>query len=287
MRIAFISMHPAPYRDALIERLVGSFTGEIDVFHLYDSDVGHKFWALSEPKYRATCIVGNGDNVSQLQLLLRLLRLFVFIKKYDCVVWPGYVQWSVRAALLISALLGRKYVLSIDSVEQPPIGKLAFGIKKWMIKHAVALFVPGEASKVFLMKAFAIPEEKIICGAYALDGAMLEKKILELRHAGVRSKIRAKLGIDQDAKVFLMVANMIPTRRYRVTSAGFVNFANSQDNCVFVMVGKGPEYEQVSLYVKEHACLRTIEGCSFDDMLKLYAASDVYVHGGKEPASTA
>ena len=139
----------------------------------------------------------------------------------------------------------------------------------------------------FLEKTFTAQETRIVCGAYALDGDALEKRILEMRANGERAAVREKLGLPQRAKMFLMVANMIPTRKYPVTSAGFVEFSGMHKECVFVMVGKGPEYEQMRSYANGNPCLRTIEGCSFDDMLTLYAAADVYVHGGKEPASTA
>ena len=287
VNLAFISMHPAPYRDALIGKLIRSFRGDVDVFNLYGSDAGHRFWSLADPEYATTCIVADTERVSQLRLAFRLIRKFVFSGRYDCVVWPGYVHWSVRVAILMSTLLRRKYILSIDSVEQPHIAKIAFVIKKWMIKHAAILFVPGKASKTFLMKTFDVEEARIVCGAYALDGGVLEKKILELRTNGARTDVREKLGARQDTKMFLMVANMIPTRMYPITSAGFVEFAAMHKDCVFVMVGKGPEYEQMRSYASKNQCLRVIEGCSFDDMLKLYAAADVYVHGGKEPASTA
>jgi glycosyltransferase involved in cell wall biosynthesis len=190
-------------------------------------------------------------------------------------------------AIILSALIRKKYVLSIDSVEQPAVSKITFVVKCWMIQRSALVFVPGLASKKFMMEKFSVPESKIVCGAYALDGVALEKRIWELRKSGVREKVRGKLGIKRDASVFLMVANMIPTRQYPITSAGFVEFAKEHEDCVFVMVGKGQDYAKMTRYVKDHACLRAIEGCSFDEMLELYAASDVYVHGGKEPASTA
>lgn len=287
MKIAFISMHPAPYRDALIGKFIQLFHGDVDVFNLYGSDVGHRFWSLSAPEYTTKCIVAESQRISQLRLAFRLLRMFVISRKYDCVVWPGYVEWSVRFAILMSALLRRKYILSIDSVKQPRVARITFAIKKWMINRAVLLFVPGKASRTFLMETFAAQGARIVCGAYALDGGALEKKILELRANGERAVVREKLGVPQDAKMFLMVANMIPTRLYPITSSGFVKFAASHKDCVFVMVGKGPGYEQMRSYAKENLCLHVIEGCSFENMLKLYAAADIYVHGGKEPASTA
>lgn len=287
MKVAFISMHPAPYRDALIGALVKGLDGAVDVYNLYDSDAGHKFWELPKPSYTSKCITDGMSVSSRFRLLMRLLKMFVFNARYACVIWPGYVEWPVRIAIITSALLGKKYVLSIDSVEQPPVGKLAFAVKRWMIRRAALVFVPGQASKSFMMGTFAVSESKILCGAYALDGVKLEEKISELRQNGARADVRRRLGIPGDATMFLMVANMIPTRQYPITSAGFVEFARERSDCVFVMVGKGPDHPKMSQYASEHPCLRVIEGCSFGELLKLYAAADVYVHGGKEPASTA
>lgn len=287
MKVALISKHPAPYRDALIGALIKNSGGAVGAYNLYDSDSGHKFWALAKPEYAVKCIVNAGEKITGFRLLIRLIKSFVTTSRYDCVVWPGYDEWPVRIAILVSALLGKKYVLSIDSVEQPKVCKLTFAIKRWMVLHAALVFVPGQASKRFLMETFALPESKIVCGVYALDGNRIEKKIFELRQNGARKDVRKRLAIPQGSTIFLMVANMIPTRHYPITSAGFVEFAAKYDDCTFVMVGKGPLYAEMSSYAKEHACLRAIEGCSFEEMLELYAAADVYVHGGKEPASTA
>lgn len=55
----------------------------------------------------------------------------------------------------------------------------------------------------------------------------------------------------------------------------------------FVMVGKGHDLERMEMMAKVHPELIVIPGVSFAEMQELYAAADVYVHGGTEPASTA
>ncbi len=287
MTSAFISMHPAPYRDALIEKIIANSRGVIDVYNLYNSDVGHKFWGLTKANYIAKCISEGLPQRATIRLALRILRRFVFSRSYSCIVWPGYVEWPVRLGIIAGAILRKSYILCIDSVEQPRIGFVSYLIKKWMIGKARLIFVPGLASKEFVTKEFAIPSDKIICGVYALDNTIIFRKIESLRRGGIRKVVRERLGLDVDTTMWLMVANMIPSRKYPVTSAGFVRFANGARNNVFVMVGKGPDYEKMQLYAETNPCLRAINGCSFDEMLELYAAADVYVHGGKEPASTA
>ena len=283
MRFAYISNHPAPYRDAFLSRFVKTTGLEVSVFSMFPNDSGHDFWNLKAPDYDAPVLAQYSE--SRWKLLWRLLRRFVFTRKYDLVFWPGIFCFYLKIPILLCALCGKPYAFSADSVKQPPVGRLAFLIKRFIISHAAFIFVPGEASVDFFTTTFGTPRNKIIKGAYALDGAGLEKKIAFLRKERMAVRNRFRL-VDSDV-VFLMVANMIKTRHYPVTSGAFIRFASRYPQAKFVMVGKGPETELMEDMAKEHDCLRVIPGCSFDDMLKLYACADVYVHGGTEPASTA
>ena len=122
-------------------------------------------------------------------------------------------------------------------------------------------------------------------GAYALDNSLLYEKIN--MHRKQKSEIRKKYGLSQNDTVFLMVANMIPTRHYPITTDGFIKFVNGQDNYKFMIVGNGPDFEAMKKKSAKHPELIVLGGVSFEEMLSLYAIADVYVHGGEEPASTA
>ncbi len=283
MRIAYISNHPAPYRDAFLNRLVRTSGLEVSVFSMFPNDSGHAFWNLKTPDYDAPVLAQYSE--SRLKLLWRLLRGFVFTRKYDFVFWPGIFCFYLKIPILLCSLFGKAYAFSADSVKQPPISRVGFWIKRYIVRHAAFIFVPGEASVNFFTTTFGIPRNKIIKGAYALDGVSLENKIDLLRKD--RRAIRNRLGLMDSDVVFLMVANMIKTRHYPVTGAAFIRFAGKFPKAKFVMVGKGPEAELMENMAKKHDCLRVIPGCSFDAMLELYACADVYIHGGTEPASTA
>lgn len=283
MKVAFISNHPAPYRDAFLSRFVKVQGLDVSVFSMFPNDAGHAFWNLKTPDYEAPVLAQH--NESRVKLFWRLIKGFVFTRRYDIVVWPGLFCFYQKIPLTICALLGKRYAFVADSVKQPPISRIGFAFKRFLVRHASLIFVPGEAGVKFFSETYGVPRERIVKGAYALDGEMLEAKIDNLRKS--KAAIRAKLGLKNDDIVYLMVANMIRTRHYPITSAAFIEFAKQHPEAKFVMVGKGPETEAMQALAKDNDCLRVVPGCAFDEMLELYAASDVYVHGGTEPASTA
>lgn len=283
MKIAFISNHPAPYRDEFLARFVKVQGLDVRVFSLYPNDTGHAFWNLKKPEYDAE-VLGQYDEPNG-RVLWRLLRKFVFASRYDLVVWPGFFCAYLLVPILLCAILGKKYAYMADSVRQPKISKLGFAIKRFIARHAAFVFVPGEASVRFFHETFGLPRERIVKGAYALDGRALESKVNKYRES--RWSLRAEYGIPDGDKVFLMVANMIPTRHYPITASAFVAFAARHPHVKFIMVGNGPENEKMRAVALKHPCLKVVDGCSFEEMLKLYGLADVYVHGGIEPASTA
>ena len=283
MRVAFVSNHPAPYRDPFLGRIVKRSDIEVDVYSLFSEDTGHRFWGLESPPYRNKVLVPE-PCPPKWRTLLKLLRMFVF-GKYDCVCWPGF-HWSyLIECMILQVLLGKKYVISADTVSQRPTGWISFHIKRLLVRHAHMIFVPGIASRDYFVRTFAVSAEKVCKGTYALDSKSICDKVTALRKS--RDAIRTRYGISASDKVFLMVANMIKTRHYPITASAFLNVSKKFPDVKFVMVGVGPDLEQIQNLASENAVLKVVPGVSFDGMLELYAMADVYVHGGKEPASTA
>lgn len=283
MKIAIISAHPAPYRDVLLTHIANDKRIAADIYTLFPDDGKHDFGTRTTP-YTTKLIARRGE--SSFRIFWRLMRLFLLSKEYDFIMWPCYVHWYERLCILFCILLKKKYGFGADSVEQPRIGKFAMFLKRMIVSHAELIHVPGCKSKNFFVETFGVSEDRVVCGAYAMDGNAIEKMVLGLREKN-HSQIRAKIGVPRNATVFLMVANMISTRRYDVMCASFVRFAEKHDDCFFVAIGNGPELLKIQKVADIHPCIKVISGCSFDELLSYYAASDIYVHGGKEPASTA
>lgn len=282
MKTAFISRHPAPYRDPLMARLSAAKGKDIDFFNELPFDDGHGFWDLKEHGYSASDLYPKG--LGRVGRLAHLLKKFVF-GRYDFILWPGFIATEMTIAMFVSAVLGKRYGFAADTVKQAPLKGLRKFIKKTIVRRASLIFVPGEAGARFWTETYGVPKERIVLGAYALDGAKITANIGALRNE--RTKIRVTLGISPEDTVYLMVANMIPSRHYPVTTEAFTRFAQGRKDVKFVIVGRGPEFPLMKAYAAEHPEIVPIDGVSFDKMLSLYAMADVYVHGGTEPASTA
>lgn len=281
MKIAFISNHPAPYRDAFLARLVCVEAFKTDVYNLFSHDSGHAFWGLDQPHYKSKKIAEYGEN--SLLIFCKLLR--ILLKGYDVVIFPGFHHWYLKAVVLLAAFAKRRYVICADSVEQKRISRSAYWIKRYVIRHASFIFVPGDASASFFMTEFGVSHHRVQKGLYALDGKLLENEIICRRKR--RDELCERIGVQAKDTIYLMVANMIKTRHYPITVQAFSKFAEAEGNCRFVIVGKGEDLERMMIFSKRHPSISVIPGCSFDEMLSLYAVANVYVHGGKEPASTA
>lgn len=282
MKVAFISRHPAPYRDPLLKRLAADSRLSVEIFNELPLDAGHDFWDLKEHGYEARDLYPKG--AGRVRRIGHLLTTFVF-GKYDFVLWSGFNTLEPTLAILIAALLGKRYGFMADTVAQRPIAGVRAWLKRIIVRNASLIFVPGEAGASFWKKTYGVNAKSLAKGAYALDGFSLEREIVALRAS--RNEIRARFGIAPEEKVFLMVANMIPTRHYPIMAAAFERFCSRHAECRFVMVGKGPDYKAINEHARHCRGLVAVNGCSFDEMKSLYAISDVYVHGGTEPASTA
>ena len=283
MKLAFVSAHPAPYRDPFLRRLACGTDIDVKIFSLFADDNAHSFWNLEEHGYPSELIGQRSEH--WFLLFIRLVRRVVF-GGFDFIIWPGFHRPCTRAAMLTCAVLGKKYGFCADSITQPKRGGFSMAIKRFVVRRAAMIFVPGKASRDFFVKGFNYPLERICLGQYALEGKVIEENVLRLRR-GKKSTLRSKYGIDDDVTVFLMVANMIPTRHYPITAEAFACFAEHHPNSLFVMVGAGPELKEMQDMASRSPVLKIIPGVSFSEMQELYALADVYVHGGTEPASTA
>lgn len=288
MKLAFVSAHPAPYRDPFLRRLSrwnlnGNGENEIKIFSLYPDDDAHAYWDLGEHGYEAELLGVRGTH--WLRMFWRLFRR-VICGGYDVICWPGFHRPCTRLAIVICAMMGKKYGFCADSIEQPKRGGLMMVLKCFVVRRASFILVPGHASQDFFVKEFNYPVERICLGQYALEGGQIERNILQSR-SDQRDVLRQKFGLKTDDVVFLMVANMLPTRHYPITSSAFIRFAAQHPGVRFVMVGKGNDLGQMQDRAKSHPELVIVPGVSFAEMQDLYALADVYVHGGKEPASSA
>ena len=281
-RIGFLSRHPAPYRDSFLARISNSERLKVSVFSEQPYDEGHAYWDLPASVYDTEILAPKGR--SQLLVLLLMIKRIVF-GGFDYTFWPGFMTLPILVSEFVAAVLGKKYVICSDAVCQRSTSWWRRCLKKYLIKHATAIMVGGNAGKAFFKSTYNVPDDKLLEGVYSLDGIELEKRIDNIRRG--REGLRTRMGIGASEIIYLMVANMLPKRHYPITVAAFRTFAKSHPDCRFVICGRGDGLNEMQDIARTDSSIIVVPGLPFNDMLELYAMADVYVHGGMEPASTA
>ena len=283
LKIAFISTHPAPYRDGFLHALANSNEVDATIYTEFLKDKWHSFWGLGAPPYPMN-LIDNG-NGSKLHLFFKVMRRLVS-SQYDCVCWNGLPpRLHMIIPLLVSALMHKCYGIYADTITESRKNWVVYLVKKFIIARSSFMFVPGKASLEYFSSSYGVSKGNICTGAYALDGKVLEGEICRLQER--KQQIRDGYGIAEHDRVFLMVANMLPKRQYPITTSAFLKVAERYSNIRYVIVGIGDDLDAMKKLSAEHKEIVVVPGCPFEKMKELYAMSDVYVHGGFEPASTA
>lgn len=282
VRIGFLSRHPAPYRDAFLALISQSDDLDVKVFLERSNDIGHLYWNLPASRYQPEVLAA--DHIPSWRVMFAMLRKLV-LGGFDYTFWPGFMTGPIIICEFVSALIGRKYVICSDTVSHHGVSGLRGFLKRYLIKHASALIVGGEAGKSFFSSEYNVEPDRMLEGVYSLEGKNLELEIDTLRNN--RAEIRAQMGLGNNETIFLMVANMIPKRHYPITVSAFRRFAVQHPRCRFLACGRGAGLTEMQEIAAKDSSIIVIPGVSFREMLKLYAIADVYVHGGIEPASTA
>lgn len=249
-RAAILIMHRAPYRDPVLDRLARQCL--VDVFAIYPNDKGH-LWAGF--KNDVPVLAGRG-------LVFRLLRKFVFSRRYLTVFWPAYHPWWLTLPITLSAFLSKRYVLTSDTKEENG-GRFSRMIKQYVFRRAIFIWTPGEAACRFLVANYGVPPEHLLRGLYVVD----RKNVAEIPKVPSAS-----------CKRFLMVANDTPNRRIDVMVEGFRRWRKGDEQLTLCGCG-------CSRYAG--AGVVGLEGVLWTELPQLYDVADVYVHNGMEQFSTA
>ena len=224
---------------------------------------------------------------------MRSLILSVFTpavrRRYDVMMLPGIVTPASKVILLLSVLLGRRFVFCADSVFRPSESTTKNKLRSLRLNRAVkfagAVLVPGRASRDYF-EAQGVPAARVFEGLYNLDPAEIEERY---RHAiSERESLRARHRIRPSDFVFLMAANFIPNRCHEILFEAFRKLPERM-NASLVLIGEGPRQQHIEALCSSEAFrnVRLIGSVPFRELAVWYAAADAYVHSGYEPYSTA
>ncbi|HAW09322.1 MAG TPA: hypothetical protein DCW42_09225 [Bacteroidetes bacterium] len=286
--VAFISIHPAPYRNATLSKIHQRNNFKLQVWTMFQEDAGHSYWDLEQEDY-PTINLGRSFGIKgcyfHADIIISLIR-----ESFDVLLVPGYSHLSTLAALVYCKIIGKPFIYSADTV--PSLGDrqlknpIRDSITNWIINNASAFWVPGKASKLFFLEKGVNPS-KIFEGCYCLDSNQIISSNIDARSS--RNDLRESVGIPSNSFMYLMVGNMIANRQHRRLVSSFKNVESNNKNAFLVLLGNGPERANIEAEIKKHDCsnIRLVDSVNYNHLANWYAASDAYVHSGNEPYSTA
>ena len=263
MKVAVVLTHPAPYRDAVLKLLKACNGIEVEAICIFSRDFGHPDMGLGEDggaiaKGCNTLYPGLFDGI---RVAWRLTRRFS-ARGYEFVVWPAYAPWWLTLPVALRAMLGRRYAIALDTVRNSG-GWLSRLIKLYLFDNATFLWVPGAASRKYLVANYGIADKKIVGGLYLPEFSVAKPRVA-----------------NNDEPVFLMVANNTPLRRMDVVVEGFKKYRAGGGRGRFVVCGK----DTASLAGDG---VEALDGVPSSELPNLYGKADVYVHNGTEQFSVA
>ena len=284
-RLLALAIHPAPYRDPAFCEILKRGNIHIDVRFYFPFDDGHTEWDWSLTSLQSKTLTSGlpfpKKDRLHLSIAYELMR-----EKYDAVLIPGYSRATSAAAIILSEILHIPFILSVDSFRHvaETANTWRSVIRRHLLKRAAAIWVPGVASREYLVSQ-DIKSEKIFEGAYCFDSKYLLSLLEDAKTR--RSETRRSIGVSEDSFVFLTVGNMIKTRRYVKLVETFIDAEGLSTN--LLMIGNGPERATIEALIqssdKKH--IQLLGSVSFRDLFTFYSAADAFVHPGVEPFSTA
>jgi glycosyltransferase involved in cell wall biosynthesis len=288
-RVALISIHPAPYRDPVLQLLYEREKISLEVYLLFNHDKGHSYWEMatySYPKQLMPYRLFLGEYHFSPQVIQS-----IHYGNYDVVAIPGYYHPTCQLALL-DFLCRRKPIIFItDSfgfIPRPLGLRLVETIPFWLLSQIVkAAWVPGSAARNYL-KQQGIPDEHIFEGAYCLDVEKLVKETTEKEC--IRNEIRQQLNLE-GRFVLLMVAGFTTNRGLPILYTALNLIRDEFPEITLLLVGNGPEYVRIQKLIQvnnfyKQICL--VGPVSFQKLPEFFVASDIYVHSSiNEPYSLA
>ena len=290
-RICFYIVHPAPYRDRVLEEFCKDERYDVDIVYYRDIDEDHSEWNIE---------LKRTDKIRYCEEVILLRRWGEYRpeairwfgeKEYDLVVVCGHHPYTSYRLIRLAQKRQIPYVYMCDTTQLPidehSVVKLNIVRKfflKNMIKRAAALWVPGRAGHLY-WKLFG-QNCNIFEGSYTLDS---EKLNVQWEQLPEKEVLKTQLGLPLESKTFLFIGKLIPTRNIEVLLDAFLKLKENMQSVSLIVIGDGEEEQKVLDYAKvmDTKSLLYIPRVQFADLVQYYKASDIYVHPGEEPYSLA
>ena len=285
-KILFISMHPAPYRDPVIERLSKEY--EVAVLSLYDIPTSHTEWNKQSQLPYINTYLRKGIQLPVVGTLQ--LDIIRYLKKYrgELIIIPGYVPATCLLAITYANIHKIPYIYAADTADLPldSAHRHSFNrIAKWCIRKSSALWVTGVAGRKTFEK-LGYDGRNIIEGYYTLDNLKLRERYKSISNQQ-KSLWRNEYGIADSDKVFLFVGKLIRNRQIERMLRIVSIVHDSHPDIKLLIIGDGPQKQIVDNMSEKKTWIINIPRVPYEELYQFYAMADAYLYVGAEPYSLA
>lgn len=281
-RLGFISVHRAPYRDPVLERIHSRENIDVEAIILFREDTGHPYWQLDAPVYPHIFLESKNRIIRRVHFAPGVFRVLAK-RDYDVVAIPGYYHPTCNLALCYCISTRTPFIWLSDAClfKQRPLftRMLKWPFMKALVNLMGAAWVPGIAGREFLT-SYGAKQGKVFEGLYTLDTTSILKSLENAR--AIRRHTRDSLYLENDQIALLMVANMIPKRGLGVLLEALLRLLDHRKDLKLVLIGEGPEKHNIEVMIRDrpelikHICL--LGSVPFEDLTGYYLSADAYVH---------
>lgn len=281
IKICYISFHPAPYRDPVIEILNRKY--DLTVLSMFEIPNSHTEWEKSINLPYPNIYLGKAKNAFKLgEVHTRLLKE-LRKQQWDLMMIPGHYPLTCLLALMYATIHHIPYIYCADSAVFPEEENLSVNfLVRYFVRKAKAVWVPGKAG-ARRIELLGKQQKDILLGSYVLDNKKLRNKY---KKPSAEKNIRESLGIEKNNFLFLFIGKLIPDRNIELMLKCFDKVFQKNYNIRLLIIGDGPENEKLEKYLNCEWLLH-IDRLPYEKLFDYYVASDAYVYIGREPYSLA
>lgn len=290
-KVLFLHYHDAPYRTPVLN--LAKRDSRLELFQLavmFPQDKGHSYWKIDYDS-EGDILLGQLDNKGG-RKWHSSIRQLMKSKQYGCLVVNGFYHYTSLYLLWVALTKGMPTVFVSDNVIKDDWGFLKRcyeGFKIRILNHVCNTYwVPGKAGADYLIRYGKVDRESIYAGAYTMESSEI---LAGYNTAKIeRQQNRSNLGFSNEDRVFMMAANFLDNREHTLLVEAFLRAQQKHKKLKLVLLGEGHNLSKVKNLISAKGASRPVlclGGVGFNELASYYSLSDVYIHSGSEPYSTA
>lgn len=279
--ILVVDLEPTPYKTDLWNTI--SDSNNVEMFVVYTErrnwspDGGHNYLKWPKNTHQHAVLEGKGGCGALRSALFVAKKIFVGKTDLICIV--GYVHFSTVVALILSIVLGKRFVMHSDEFNngRPP-GKLSFFkcvfrelLRKLIFKHGKAVLVCGRRGIESALLA-GCPEGKITDFPYVVNVERMRMEAPEVVPQGC-------IGDSARGPVIFFSGRMIPRKGLPTLLTALSGDLMSGKWTLWIE-GEGPELDRYKALAREHGVhdrCRFLGFCQYDVHSWLIRSADIVV----------